>query len=388
MIIWFNPSTGVSGDMLLGALLDLGAPLDGIRRAVASTGLTGWQLDYQRERRGALIAGRAVVEVADDAPERRADELLAMVRRAQPEPVGKLAARAVTSIAEVEGALHGQDDARVHLHEIGGLDTVVDTVGVAAALHLLGVCETYCGPLPLGTGTVPTRHGRLPAPVPAAVALLASVGAEIIGSDITGETVTPTGAALLAAAGARFAPMPRLRLRRVGYGAGSRTMTDRPNVLQALLGERPATDGEGDDRLVLLETNVDDVTGEQLGHVIHRALAEGARDAWVSSIVMKKSRPAHTVHLLTAPEQVGHLEQLLFSETGTLGVRRIQTGRTVAARRVVQVTVDGHPVRITHGPYRAKPEYDDIAAAAAALNLPLREVSDRALRACLSAHSD
>lgn len=437
MILWLNPATGISGDMLLGALLDLGAPLDGVRRAIASTGLTGWSLDFRREHRGALLVGRALVEVDDEAGyevgdttgephghghphshehdggtaspgpaapnpdrsqrdpsnpdpsnpdtpvrpvERSAAALLAMVRRAEPGPVADLAARAVSHIAAVEGALHGEDPALVRLHEIGGLDTVVDTVGVAAALHLLGVTEVHCGPLALGVGTVRTRHGEIPVPAPATTAMLVEAGAEVVGSDIRGETVTPTGAALLLAANARFGPMPRLRLDGVGYGAGGRDIPGRPNALQALLGTPSGAHGAGVDELTLLETNVDDVTGELLGHVIRRAFDAGARDAWVTPIVMKKSRPAHTVHVLATRASAEELERLLFAETGTLGIRRSEVRRTAAARRVVHVMVAGHAVRVTFGPHRAKPEYDDVAAAAAALDLPLREVTERALR--------
>ncbi len=375
MILWLNPFSGISGDMLLGALIELGAPVDGIRDAVAATGLTGWTLESERVTRGALGATRAVVTVTDTATGRRAAELLELVGRA---PAAALAVRAVRAIADVEARLHGTEPARVHLHEIGGLDTVVDTVGVAAALHLLDVREVHCAPLGLGAGTVTTRHGTLPAPAPAAVALLAAAGAPVTGGGLRGETVTPTGAALLLAAGARFGPVPAMTLRGIGYGAGARQLDDRPNVLQVVLGAReegmPAP-------MVLIETNVDDVTGEVLGHLIGRLVAVGAADAWVSPIVMKKNRPAHTVHVLAAPERAAECERIVLAETASLGLRRSAVDRLALPRTVTTVDVGGHPVRIKHGPAGAKPEHDDLVAAATALDLPVRVVATRALRA-------
>ena len=372
MIVWLNPFSGISGDMLLGALLDAGAPLDGVRAAVAGTGLTGWELDAERVTRGGLVATRAVVTVTDTVTERRAAELLAHVDRAGPD--AEFAARAVRAIAEVEASIHGADPAEVHLHEIGGLDTVVDTVGVAAALRLLGVTELHCGPIALGSGTVSTRHGVLPVPAPATAALLAAARA-VVDAGGVGETVTPTGAALLVAAQARFGPVPAMELRAVGYGAGGRDPVDRANVLQILLGS-PVGETAG---MVLLETNVDDVTGEVLGHLVGRLLDAGAADAWVSPIVMKKGRPAHTVHVLAAPERAAECERIVLVETGSLGVRRSTVERTALARRTTAVQVEGHSVRVKHGPWGAKPEHDDVAAAAAALGLPLREVARRAL---------
>ncbi|WP_300019343.1 nickel pincer cofactor biosynthesis protein LarC [Pseudonocardia sp.] len=367
VLCWLNPVGGISGDMLLGALLDLGAPLDGVRAAVAATGLTGWSLDAEHVTRGGLGATRAVVTVHDEATERRAAALLERVAG------WPLAVRAVRAIAEVEARIHGVDPSRVHLHEIGGLDTVVDTVGVAAALDLLGVTALHCGPLPLGHGAVPTRHGPIPLPAPATVALLAATGAAVTGAG-QGETVTPTGAALLVAAGAVFGPVPPMRLTAVGYGAGGRDDPDRPNVLQALAGGPAGAVAS----MTLLETNVDDVTGELLGHLVARLLDAGAADAWITPIVMKKGRPAHTVHVLAAPDRVAGCERIVLSETGSLGLRRSPVDRVALPRSSTVVEVDGHPVRVKRGPWGAKPEHDDVAAAAAALGLPLREVARRA----------
>lgn len=381
MIVWINPVGGVSGDMLLGALIGLGAPVDGVRAAVASTGLTGWDLEVTEVRRGALRATRATVRVEAQPPERRAADLLAIVARARPAGVAATAGRALTAIAEVESRLHGVPVDQVHLHEIGGVDTVVDAVGVAAALALLDVDAVHCGPLPMGTGTVRTAHGVIPLPAPATAALVAAAGAPVTaGGDR--ETVTPTGIALLLALGTRFGPVPDMAVSAVGYGAGGRDDPGRANVVQALLGTAPDPGSTGEvTPMTLLETTVDDVPGEVLGHVLERALAAGAADAWITPVTMKKSRPGHTVHLLVAPERAAACETLLLRETGSLGVRRRTVDRRALPRRTSTVDVGGHAVRVKHGPWGAKPEHDDLVAAAAALDLPLREVAARAVRA-------
>ncbi len=240
MILWLNPFSGVSGDMLLGALLDLGAPLDAVRAAVASTGLTGWELTAGRVQRAGLAACQARVEVDDDVPARRAAELLTMAEAALPPAAGRLAAAAITALAEAEGRIHGVPAAEVHLHELGGVDTIVDTVGVAAALGALGVSAVWSAPLTLGAGVIEMRHGQFPAPAPATVALLDGVavtGAPAGPAAGPAETVTPTGAALLRAAGCRYGPLPAMRVAGSGYGAGARDVPGRPNVLPALLGE-------------------------------------------------------------------------------------------------------------------------------------------------------
>ncbi|WP_405086141.1 nickel pincer cofactor biosynthesis protein LarC [Microbispora sp. NBC_01389] len=373
MILYLNPFTGLAGDMLLGALLDAGASLDAVRRAVAATGLTGWRLDAERVRTGALTATRALVTVDDDATERRAAELLAMAARCGL-PVAEAA---LTAIAEVEAGLHGEPVAEVHLHELGGHDTLVDIVGCAAALRDLGVTRVHCAPLPLGAGVVHTRHGVLPVPAPATLALLK--GARVRGGEAA-EAVTPTGAALLRAAGTTYGPAPEMALRATGYGAGGRVLPDRPNVTVAMLGA-PVAEPEpvaGPDRQVVLSTNLDDVTGEVLGHVVERALAAGAADAWVTPAVMKKGRPAHVLHVLTPPELAGELQDLVFAETGSLGLRRSVVEKVALPRHFATVRLHGRDVRMKHGPWGVKPEYDDLAALAEATGKPLRELAREA----------
>jgi uncharacterized protein (TIGR00299 family) protein len=386
VICWINPFTGLAGDMLLGALLDAGAPFGAVRDAIAATGLTGWELSRERVTSHGLSATRIRVQVDDPVSERRAAELLALASRATPQPVADLAVRALTAIAEVEARMHAASPLEVHLHELGGHDTLIDIVGTAAALHALGVTAVHSSPLPLGIGQVRTAHGMLPSPAPATLGLLE--GAVVTGTGLPGETVTPTAAALLRAAGTRYQPPPALTLGRTGYGAGTRQLPDRPNVVSVSLGtpaavgtETPDVETSTVETADVLETNLDDVTGETLGYVIARALDAGALDAWITPAVMKKGRPAHVLHVLTRPERTAALQQLIFAETGTLGIRRTALTRSALPRRISTVDLDGTGIRIKHGPHGAKPEHDDLAAAAARLGVPLRAVAERVARA-------
>jgi pyridinium-3,5-bisthiocarboxylic acid mononucleotide nickel chelatase len=280
----------------------------------------------------------------------------------------------------VEGRIHGVEPDDVEFHEVGSLDAIVDVVGTCAALEDLGVDEVRSAPVTVGVGTARSAHGVLPNPAPAVVALLAGAAAPVQGVDVPMELTTPTGAALLAALATGFGPMPAMTPRAVGYGAGTRDIDGRPNVVQVVIGTatpvaRLVAPGQP---VTLLEVNVDDVTGEHLAHAVTALLAAGAHDAWVTPIVMKKGRPAHTVSVLADPVLAPHLAARLCAETGSLGVRGSVIERWPRAREDGVVEVDGEPVRIKVGAGRIKVEHDDAAAAAGRLSLPLREVMARA----------
>jgi pyridinium-3,5-bisthiocarboxylic acid mononucleotide nickel chelatase len=380
MILWLNPVAGLSGDMLLGALLDIGAPLNTVRAAVASTGIGGWQLHDTIVERGGLRARRALVDLDQACRGRSGTELIALAATATPAPVGQMAASAVRAIAETEAAIHGKPVELVHLHELGGLDTLIDTVGVAAATHALGITQVWSAPLGLGSGVVDSAHGQLPVPAPATLALLA--GAHVTGLGPVGETVTPTGAALLLAMDCRYGPLPLMRIVASGYGAGTRQTPGYPNVLPAVLGAPAPKDAEGGtDTLTVVETTVDDVTGEILATIPGQLIAAGALDSWLTAVTGKKGRPAFVITALCLPAAVDTVRSALLAETGSLGARLHNVQRHALPRTSTTVTVAGHDIRIKLGPHRAKPEHDDTAAVARATGLPIQTIAEQALAA-------
>jgi pyridinium-3,5-bisthiocarboxylic acid mononucleotide nickel chelatase len=385
MILWLNPVAGLSGDMLLGALIDLGAPVDAMRAAIASTRISGWELRDVEVHRGGLRARHAQVELDQAGHGRSGAELIAIAASATPAPVGQLAAAAVRAIAETEAVIHGSSADQVHLHELGGLDTLVDTIGVAAAVHALGVTQVWSAPLALGSGVVDSAHGRLPVPAPATMALLA--GAHVTGLGPVGETVTPTGAALLLAMGCQYGPIPAMRIIATGYGAGTRQTPGYPNVLPAILGAAAPADGGGGEPLAVLETTVDDVTGELLGTIPGQLIASGAVDSWLTAVTGKKGRPAYVITALCRPAAADAVRSALLAETGSLGARLHVVQRYALPRTTTTVTVAGHSIRMKLGPHGAKPEHDDVAAAALASGIPLRLVAEEARAALASLRS-
>lgn len=379
-IAWFHCFSGIAGDMALGALLDAGADEQLVRDHLGKLGVPGWQLEVSRVQRGGVRATRADVQVAaGDHEHRRLGEINTIVRGAGlPEEVRERALAIFDRLATAEARLHGTTPDQVELHEVGSVDAIVDVVGVCSALHSLGIERVYSSPIAQGIGTTSGgSHGELPVPAPATMALL--TGIPTYGLEVTMELTTPTGAAIVSTLGAGFGAMPALTTIAVGYGAGSRDMPKRPNVTQVVIG-----DATGDDSLdkglaaLLLEVNVDDATGEMLAHTIGLLLEAGAHDAWVTPVVMKKGRPAHTVHVLCDPALAAKIAEVLTRETGSLGVRGTRLERWPHARDEAVVDVDGQPIRVKLGAGRVKVEHDDAAAAAWALGLPLREVLSRA----------
>lgn len=378
-IAWFNCFCGVAGDMALGALIDAGADPDEVRDIVAGLGVPGWELIVAGTLRGGIAAADVKVDVAESGVVRTASHILGLISEADlPERVRRRALAVFRALAEVEARLHDRPVEQVHFHEVGGVDAIVDIVGACAALEVLDIGEVHVGPIAQGQGMIRGAHGHLPIPAPATVELLRD--APVFGTGVNLELTTPTGAALMAALATRFGPMPAMTVAAVGYGAGDRELDDRPNVTQVVIGEK-ATALTAGQEVRLLETNVDDVTGEMLAHTIDRLLAAGAHDAWVTPAVMKKGRPAHVLSVLGDPAVAGALADVMLSETGSLGVRAAALQRWPRARSEAEVLVDGHPVRLKVASGRVKVEYDDAARVAALSGRPLREVMDLALEA-------
>jgi uncharacterized protein (TIGR00299 family) protein len=330
--------------------------------------------------RGGIAATKVDVVAADTAVVRTYAHITGLVDEARlPERVRDRAQATFAALADVEGRLHRRPAAQVHFHEVGGIDAIIDVVGTCAALEVLGVDQVWSSPVANGTGMVRSAHGMLPVPAPAVVELLR--GAPTYGTEVPYELTTPTGAALLAATVTGWGPMPRMRVDASGFGAGTRDLEGLPNLVQVVLGQaQPALNDrpEPGQPVTLLEVNVDDATGETLAHAVAALLAAGAHDAWVTPIVMKKGRPAHTVSALADTALAGQIAGVLAAETGSLGVRGDTLQRWPAARVDDQVEVEGVPVRVKVGAGRVKVEHDDAARAARRTGLPLREVVSRA----------
>jgi hypothetical protein len=386
-IAWFHCFSGIAGDMALGSLIDAGAPVDEVRAGLASLPVAGWTLEAEPVLRGGIAATHARVTAEESSGRgagvvRTAADITALVSASGlPPRVVSRALATFEALAEAEGRLHRMPPASVHFHEVGGIDAIVDVVGTCLALELLGIDEVYASAVATGTGTIRAAHGRLPNPPPAVVELLR--GAPVYGVDVPLELTTPTGAALLAANVSGWGALPRLSaLEATGFGAGLREIDGQPNATQVIVGVAagapapagaPGVAGTGQP-VVLVEANVDDVTGEVLGHTVAALLAAGAHDAWVTPIVMKKGRPAHTVSALADVALAESVARVLAAETGTFGVRGTTLQRWPASRTMTAVDVDGLAVRVKVGPGRVKAEYDDAAAAAARLGRPVREV--------------
>jgi uncharacterized protein (TIGR00299 family) protein len=379
-IAYVNCAAGVAGDMLLGALVDAGAAAAAVEHTLAGLGLAGaYRLTFERTQRGGIAATRALVQRGGGPGHRHRPvaEIYRLLDGADlPERVRDGARRVFDALAGAEGAVHGIPADDVELHEVGAVDAIVDVVGVCAALDALAIGRVVASPLAMGHGVIGAAHGELPNPPPAVVRLLAERTVPVVGVGTTMELSTPTGVAILTALAESFGAMPPMTVAAVGWGAGHADPPGRPNVVQVLVGEAagPSATPHPGRTAVVLEVNVDDVTGEVLAHTVAALLAAGAHDAWATPIVMKKGRPAHTVTALVDPADVDRLGAVLLAETGSLGLRAATVERWPQRRVETTVHVGGRPIRVKVGDGRAKPEHDDAASAASALGRPLRDV--------------
>jgi uncharacterized protein (TIGR00299 family) protein len=374
-IAYLDCFSGISGDMLLGALIDAGVAPDALRAELAKLSLSGYQLDVAKTQRAGLAA-TSVTVVLEEAkqPHRRLADILSLIERSALSGEDKeRGAQVFRRLAQAEARVHGTEPEAVEFHEVGAVDAIVDVLGAVAGLRLLGVERLYCSPLPVGGGTARGAHGELPVPAPATLALLADAGAPLAaGPDAEIELVTPTGAAIVTAL-ARF-ERPAMAVRAVGYGAGARDLEGRPNVLRLWLGEalaRPAT-------MLLIETNIDDMSAELFGYAQERLFAAGAADVWFVPIQMKKNRPGVLLSALCPVERESAVVEVLLRETSTLGVRVREISRHEAARETFEFESSLGPatvkVKQLPGLTTVAPEYEACARLARERGLPLLEV--------------
>ena len=376
-ILWVDASSGASGDMLLGALLGAGAPLDTVQRAVDAVAPESTRLRTERVQRAGFAATRCHVEVPDSTHHRTWRDIQSLLTQADLDPDVRRDAEAVFErLAVAEAAVHGSDPLDVSFHEVGALDAIADVVGVCAGLHALGAESVVVSPIAVGSGHVKGAHGTLPVPPPAVAQLLLNVpsyagppGAPAM------ELCTPTGAALLTTLATGWGPQPAMTATAVGVGAGGRDPEGHANVLRILVGEAAT----GSPAPLLIETNVDDLDPRVWPAVIAALLEAGASDAWLTPILMKKGRPAHTLSVLCAADRAEAVRTAIFAHTSTIGVREMPLGKHALDREMTEVEVGGHTVAVKlarhHGHVvNAQPEYDDVARAAAALGRPVADV--------------
>ncbi len=383
---WIDASAGIAGDMLLGALLDAGAELTVVQSAVDAVVAGSVRVEVGAVTRAGMRATKAEVSLlVEDPPHRTWQSIRGMIESAGLAAAVRDTALATFGVlAEAEGRVHGVPADDIHFHEVGALDSIADVVGVCAALDDLGIETISVGEVALGSGRVQAAHGTMAVPVPAVVEL--SRGWRV-GAGGQGELTTPTGMALLAALAQTSEDLPALRIEAIGVGAGTKDFTGRANVTRVLIGARSLSAASADlAAAVVLEANVDDLDPRLWPDVLARLLAAGADDAWLSPILMKKGRPAHTLSVLGPPERAAELRAVMVANTTTFGVRQSAWTKFALPRSWVDVTVEGVtvPVKIAHTDQiivRATPEFDAVAGAAETLGRPVQDVLTAALAA-------
>ena len=382
---YFDCFSGISGDMTLGALVDAGVDPRAIRTAVASLGLP-CELTFETVRRGGFRASYAKVATPPEHVHRHLHHIEALIDKSTLTPrQNDLARRIFRKLGEAEAAVHGIDIQKIHFHEVGAVDSIVDIVGAAVGLDVLGVERFEASPVPPGRGWVKAAHGKMPLPAPGTAELLK--GVPLADSDVEMELTTPTGAAILTTVAERFGPLPAMTIETIGLGAGTRELPGQANILRLFVGnaDLPA-DG---DRVWVLETNLDDLPGEIVGYTTTQLMSAGALDAFVTPIQMKKNRPGVMVTVLCEEARVPALETILFRETTTLGIRRYPVSRHKLKRRATEVTTPFGPIQGKLGwrddrPPTFSPEHDDCARAAAEHGVALRAVYEAAHAAYLN----
>ena len=391
--LYFDCFAGASGDMILGALIGVGVDQQALLDGLALLDVPGWEIQFETVDRSGISAVRAQVQTAPEHAHRHLSHIKRIIESSRlSEGVKERATRIFSRLAEAEARVHNVAVERVHFHEVGALDAIVDTVGACIGFELLGIERFVCSPLHVGSGMVEMAHGRFPVPPPAVTELLGN--APIYSSDINGELLTPTGAAIISTVCDEYGPLPAMRLERAGYGAGAREYKRFPNVLRLMLGtsDDKATDQKKrvTEKLALIETNIDDASPQLLGYLMERAFAEGALDCYFTAVQMKKNRPGTLISILCRVHDQDRMFELLFAETTTLGARTYEVERRSLPRKIVRVEteygqIDVKVASFDGGIRDGSPEYEQCRQAAASRAVPLRVVEAAVRSAFLKA---
>jgi uncharacterized protein (TIGR00299 family) protein len=385
--------SGISGDMFVGALLDLGLPLESLLAELKKIPLGCYEFKRTRAVRGHLAGTRIEILIPAEQPHRKLADIEGLIAHsALSAGVQEQVLKVFRRLAEAEGKLHNMPPEQVHFHEVGAMDSILDIVGTCVGLELLDIAQLTCSPVNVGSGSVLAAHGSLPVPAPASLELLKDV--PIYSSGVEGELVTPTGAALITTLAAGFGPIPAMKVERIGYGAGAREIPGQPNLARLLLGQSAepvaAQPGApGDEVVSVIEANVDDMSPQLYGFFIDQALAAGALDVTCTPIQMKKNRPGILLSVLCTPEKCDALAQMLFEQTTSIGVRIYEARRKVLERELVSVETPYGAVKVKVARRDGKvlnvaPEYEDCQRLATEKGVPLKQVMAAAQAAYLT----
>ena len=382
-IAYFDCFSGISGDMTIGAFLDAGLSFGKLSKELSKLKIKGYRLKKTRVKRREITGTKFDCITDSRAEGRTIKEILSIIGRSSlNNRVKNIAGSIFTNIAEAEAKIHGiRSKEEAHLHELGDTDSIVDIVGTGIAIDELGIDGIYASDISMGRSFVKARHGILPIPSPASLELLKGVPVEI--SEIDAELVTPTGAGILKTLSKGFGRMPRMEIDKIGYGAGSGELNERPNMLRVFIGEVRSAFAE--DRVSVIETNIDDMNPQNFEYLFEKLFKEGALDAYTTSVQMKKSRPAFLLTVLARPEDLNDLSSVIFSETTTTGLRVYDADRFVLERKftTVKTKYGTVKVKISQGPggiVTSSPEYDECARIARSSKVPLKVVYDEAKR--------
>jgi len=376
--VYFDCFCGISGDMVLGALTDAGLDFKAWLAEVEKLGLNGTAISKKKVKRAGLAGTKVTVKVTQPQPARHLAEIEKLIGRAKISPYAKEKSIAVfRRLAEAEAKAHGVSVEKVHFHEVGAVDSIIDIVGSIIALEMLGIKSILSSPLNLGSGTVRFSHGTFPVPAPATAALIK--GFPAYASEIKAELTTPTGAALITALAESAGPMPQMTSEKTGYGAGDRELPEMPNMLRVFIGETAGSYEQ--DTVSIIEANIDDMDPRIYEYVMERLLKAGAVDVWLTPIVMKKSRPGITLSAMADASKTSTLVDIIMAETTTFGVRIYEASRRKLARDFKEVSTKYGKVSVKVGliggkAVKAVPEYEDVKAAAMKAGRPFREILD------------
>ena len=381
--LYFDCFAGVSGDMTLGALVDAGADPRELIEEVGKLDVSNYDISFEKVNRSGISATRAMVRAGHEHHHRHLSDVHKIIRTSRlRESVKERASLVFTRLAEAEARVHDVPVEKIHFHEVGAIDAMVDVVGACVGFELLGVERFVSSPLHVGSGMVEMAHGRFPVPPPAVAELLKD--APIYSTELEGELVTPTGAAIVATVCESYGPLPAMRVERTGYGAGTREYEKFPNVLRVLLGEseKKATAGR-DEKLLVVETNVDDASPQVVGRIMELAFERGALDCYFTPVQMKKNRPGVLISILCRPSDREKVLELLFSETTTIGARSYEVERRALERETVTVETEFGPIdvkvaRLGDRVVGGTPEYEHCREAAARAGVPFRVVESAA----------